>query len=103
VDSLLLGPGQLNLEDRTRQSALQSGWNWRMSARDNFNLSASTNTVHSLSTGRKDRNNALVLNLTRQLQPKVSLSADLRHVNHSSNAGGNYRENGASVSLSMQF
>jgi uncharacterized protein (PEP-CTERM system associated) len=103
VDSLLLGPGQLNLEDRTRQNALQAGWNWRMSARDNLNVSASTNAVHSLSTGRKDRNNALVLNLTRQLQPKVSLSADLRHVNHSSNAGGNYRENGASVSLSMQF
>jgi uncharacterized protein (PEP-CTERM system associated) len=103
VDSLLLGPGQLNLEDRTRQTALQAGWNWRASARDNLNLSASANTVHSLSTGRKDQNKALMLNLTRQMRPGVTLSADVRHVRHSSNAGGDYRENGASVALTMQF
>jgi uncharacterized protein (PEP-CTERM system associated) len=103
VDSLLLGPGELNLEDRTRQSALQAGWNWRMSPKGSLNLSASTNTVRSLSTGRQDRNGALVLDLTHQLQPKVSASAELRHVRHTSNAGGDYRENGVSVSLSMQF
>ena len=103
VDSLLLAPDQLSLEDRTRQNSLQAGWNWQLSPRDGLNLSASTNTVRSLSTSRKDRNDVLMLSLTRQLAPRISASADLRHVRHTSNAGGDYRENGASVTLSMQF
>jgi len=104
IDSaLLLGPTDIALQDRTRQTTLQAGWNWRLNARSNFNLSASKGVAESISTGRKDHNAALVLGLTRQLGSKASLSADLRHSRHSSNAGGDYRENGISATLSMQF
>jgi len=103
IDSVLLGPDQLTLTDRTRQSALQAGWSWRMTARDNLTVSASHNRVKSLTDGRADRNSALVLSLTRQLQNQVSASVNLRHVRHNSNAGGNYRENGVSAALTVAF
>jgi uncharacterized protein (PEP-CTERM system associated) len=101
--SLLLGPTDIALQDRTRQTTVQAGWNWRLNGRSNLNLSASKGVAESISSGRKDRNAALVLGLTRQLGNRASLSADLRHSRHSSNAGGDYRENGISATLSMQF
>ena len=104
IDSdLLIGPTAIDLQDRTRQSTAQAGSSWRLNGRSQITLSASTGVVDSLSTGRKDRNSALVLSMTRQLGPRASLSADLRHSRHTSNAGGNYRENGVGATLSMQF
>ena len=103
IDSPLLGADQLALEDRTRQSAAQAGWNWRMSPRSSVTVGASVSRVESLSTGRTDRNGALTLALTHQLQPKVSASVDLRHIRHTSNAGGNYRENGIGAALMVAF
>lgn len=103
IDSVLLGPDQLALEDRTRQSAVQAGWNWRMSSRSNVSVGASHNRVQSLSTGRQDRNSTLILSTTHQLSPKVSASVDVRHTRHTSNAGGNYRENAVSAALMMAF
>ena len=66
-------------------------------------VSASHNRVKSLTDGRADRNSALVLSVTRQLQNQVSASVNLRHVRHTSNAGGNYRENGVSAALMVAF
>ena len=103
IDSPLLGTDSLALDDHTRQRALQLGWNWRMSGRDNLTLAASRNIAQSLDTGRSDRNLALTLGMTRQLSAKVSATIDARHIRHTSSAGGNYRENGAGVMLSMQF
>jgi uncharacterized protein (PEP-CTERM system associated) len=103
IDSVLLGPDELTLTDRTRQSAAQVGWNWRMSSRDNLTIGASHSRMQSLSTGREDRNSVLTVGVTRQLSAKVSASADARHVRHNSNAGGNYRENGVSAALMVAF
>ncbi|NGZ87092.1 TIGR03016 family PEP-CTERM system-associated outer membrane protein [Duganella sp. SAP-35] len=103
IDSVLLGPDQLSLTDKTRQSALQLGWSWRMSARDNLTASASHNRVRSLTTGRADNNSALVLGMSRQLQRGVNADVNLRHARHTSNAGGNYRENGVSAALMVAF
>ncbi|MBV6321850.1 TIGR03016 family PEP-CTERM system-associated outer membrane protein [Duganella violaceipulchra] len=103
IDSPLLGPDQLALEDRTRQNTAQAGWNYRMSPRSNLTVGASLSRAESLSTGRTDRNSALTVSLTHQLQSKVSVSVDLRHVRHSSNAGGNYRENGIGAALMVAF
>jgi len=104
IDSaLLIGPTDIALQDRTRQTTLQAGASWRLNGRSQLNLSASTGRVESLSSGRQDRNSALVLSLTRQIGSRINLSADVRHSRHGSNAGGNYRENGASASLSIQF
>jgi uncharacterized protein (PEP-CTERM system associated) len=104
IDSaLLIGPTDIALQDRTRQTSLQAGASWRLNGRSQISLSAGTGVAKSISNGRNDRNSALVLSMTRQLSSRVSLSADLRHSRHHSNAGGNYRENGVSAALSMQF
>jgi uncharacterized protein (PEP-CTERM system associated) len=103
IDSLLLGPDELSLNDRTRQSALQAGWNWRMSARDDLTVGAVHSRVRSLTTGRADRNNVLTVGMTRQLESKISATVNLRHTRHTSNAGGNYRENGISAALMVAF
>jgi uncharacterized protein (PEP-CTERM system associated) len=103
IDSVITGPDQLTLTDRTRQDSIQLGWNWRMSARGNLTVGASHSRARSLSTGREDRNSALTLTLTRQLSNRISASADVRHVRHTSNAGAAYRENGVGVTLNLTF
>lgn len=103
IDSVLLGPDELALEDSTRQRAAQVGWNWRMSARGGLTVGASVNRVQSLSTGREDRNSVLAVTLSHQLQPKIGVDLSLRHSRHTSNAGGNYRENGVSAALTVAF
>lgn len=103
IDSVITGPDQLTLTDRTRQDSIQLGWNWRMSARGNLTVGASHSRARSLTTGREDRNSALTLTLTRQLSGRISASADLRHVRHTSSSGASYRENGAGVSLNLTF
>lgn len=104
IDSeLIIGPTDLTLQDHTRQTTLQAGSSWRLNGRSQLTLSASSGVSESLSTGRRDRNSALVLSLSHQLHARMNLSTDIRHSRHSSNAGGNYRENGVSATLSMQF
>jgi uncharacterized protein (PEP-CTERM system associated) len=103
IDSVITGPDQLTLTDRTRQDSIQLGWNWRMSARGNLTVGASHSRAKSLSTGREDRNSALTLTLTRQLSNRISASADVRHVRHTSSTGASYRENGAGISLNLTF
>lgn len=103
IDSVLLGQDDIALEDRIRQSSAHAGWNWRLSPRSSVNLNASYALAHSLSTGRRDNNTVLVAGLDHQFQPKLSGTVDLRHSRHHSNHGGNYRENGISATLSLQF
>lgn len=103
VDSVLIGPDELALEDRTRQSAAQVGWNWRMSSRGGITVGASHNRVQSLSTGRADRNSVVSATLSHQLQTNIGADISLRHSRHTSNAGGNYRENGVSAALTVAF
>ena len=103
IDSVLLGPDELALEDHTRQSAAQIGWNWRMSARGGLSVGASHNRVQSLSTGREDRNSMLRVSLSHQLQANIGADISLRHSRHTSNTGGNYRENGVSAALTVAF
>jgi uncharacterized protein (PEP-CTERM system associated) len=103
IDSVILGPDQLTLSDRTRQNSLQIGWNWRLSSRGSLTVGASHNRAKSLTTGREDRNSALTLSMTRQLSSRISASADLRHVRHTSSTGGAYRENGVGASVTLSF
>lgn len=104
VDSIILsGPESLELQDRTRQSAVQLGWNWRLAPRSELNLAASRGSVQSLSTGREDRNSVVAAGLSHQLRPGLRASLDLRHSRHRSNTGGHYRENGVSAAITAQF
>ncbi|MFM9435269.1 uncharacterized protein (PEP-CTERM system associated) [Janthinobacterium sp. CG_23.3] len=101
IDSALLPAIDFALEERTRQVAANAGWNWRLSARSNVNVSAAYATVTSLNVGRKDSNAALSVGLSRQLQRKVSGTLELRRVRHASNRGGDYRENAINASLNF--
>jgi uncharacterized protein (PEP-CTERM system associated) len=103
IDSVLLGPDELALEDHTRQSAAQLGWNWRLSSRGGLTVGASHNRAQSLTTGRLDRNSVLSVTLSHQLQTNIGADVSLRHSRHTSNAGGNYRENGVSAALTVAF
>lgn len=103
IDSPLLPPGQLAADDHTRQRAAQAGWSWRLSPRDSVSLTGSYSATDAVDTGRRDRNRTVTVNLTRQLQPRLTATLDLRHANHRSNAGGNYRENGAGAALILLF
>ena len=103
IDSVLLGPDELAREDHTRQSAAQIGWNWRLSARGGLTVGVSHNRVQSLSTAREDRNSVLAVSLSHQLQTNIGADVSLRHSRHTSNAGGNYRENGVSAALTVAF
>ncbi|MDC8756868.1 TIGR03016 family PEP-CTERM system-associated outer membrane protein [Janthinobacterium fluminis] len=103
IDSLLLPDLSAALEERTRQLGASAGWNWRLSSRSSVNASAAYGAIESLGLGRKDRNLALSVGITRTLQPKLTAALDLRRVQHSSNRGGNYRENAISASLIFQL
>lgn len=103
IDSILLGPSQVGLDDRTRQNTANAGWSWRMAPRSTLSLTASVGNVTSISTGRRDRNDVLSLSLSRVLRPQVNALVELHHSRHDSNAGGDYRENGASAALVVQF
>jgi len=103
VDSILTGPDELALEDRTRQSAAQAGWNWRLSPRTGLTAGASHSRAKSLVTRRQDRNSVIAVTLSHQLRAGISTDVHVRHSRHSSNAGGNYRENGAGAALTIAF
>ncbi len=103
VDIPLLGTSQLALQDHTRQSGIDAAWSWRLSSRSNLNLDASDNRVSSLSTGRTDNNLMLSAGFSRQLRQNVSATIDVHHVRHTSNDGGNYRENGISAALNFRL
>ena len=52
---------------------------------------------------RRDTNITVTAGYSRILQPNMTASIDVRHMRHASNRGGNYRENGVSATLTMQF
>lgn len=103
IDSPITGPDQLELEDRTRQHAAQLGWSWRLSGQENLSAGISLQSTASLQTGRRDHNTGLTLAYTRQLGRDTSLSIDLRHLRHRSNAAAPYRENGVGAAITMGF
>ena len=77
--------------------------NWRLAANASLTLGGSVQRVQSLQTGRRDRNSALTLAYTRQLRSDISLNVDLRHLRHTSNTGGGYREHGIGAALNVAF
>lgn len=84
VDSMLTGPEELSLEDRTRQAQMQLGWNWRLNARSSLTAAGAHSRSQSLSTGRRDRNGIISLRLAQQLGRTVTAELSLRHSRHRS-------------------
>ncbi len=103
-DNALFGTGNLSLDDRTRQLGVNALWNWRMSPRTSVNASAGYSRINASPTGRKSKNKTVGLALTRQFQPKLKGTIELRRQQQSTTESTvNFRENAISASLSMGF
>lgn len=103
IDSALLPGMTFGSEDRMRQVGGNLGWSWQANSRSSVNVDAGYASVRSLSVPRRDNNITVTAGYTRILQPNMTASIDVRHVRHTSNRGGDYRENGVSATLTMQF
>jgi uncharacterized protein (PEP-CTERM system associated) len=103
-DSPLLGSSTLALNDRTKQVGGNAFWNWRIGPRTSGNINAGYTRNSYPSLGRTDNDKSLRFSLTRQFQPKLNGSVELRRLQRdSSQDGGDYRENALTVSLFMRF
>ncbi len=104
IDNALLGASNSLLDDRTKQLGANVLWNWRISPRTSANASAGYSKIDSFPTGRKSKHKTLGLALTRQFQPKLKGTIELRRQQQSSTEStGNFRENAINASLSMGF
>lgn len=104
VDSALLGPANVALEDRTRQSGANLLWNWRISPRTNANASAGYNRIESLATGQANHTRTYRMAVARQFQPKLKGTLEVRRLQQDSNLpGSTVRENAINASLQMTF
>ena len=107
VDSVLLPGIDLDSTDRTRQLGANAGWSWRASPRSSVNVNAGYGSVRSLSAPRRDDNLTFTAGYSRILQSNMTASIDVRRTRHRSRQGGShsgdFRENGVSATLTMQF
>ncbi|WP_219118183.1 TIGR03016 family PEP-CTERM system-associated outer membrane protein [Janthinobacterium sp. UMAB-56] len=103
IDSGLLPGVEFGNEDRTRQIGGNLGWSWQASSRTSVNVNAGYASVRSLSVPRRDNNITVTAGYSRILQPDMTASIALRHTRHASDRGADYRENGVSATLTMQF
>lgn len=102
IDSRLLGANNLNLQDNTRQVGGNAIWNWRLSPRSDFNISAGYSRVKSLTTDRIDHNKTLNLALSKRFTPDLTGTIELRRLQQNSNQNnGNIRETAISASILM--
>jgi uncharacterized protein (PEP-CTERM system associated) len=92
------------LNDSTKSIGGNALWSWHFSGRTNINASAGYTKSRSISTDTASTSRTFLLGLTRQFQPKVNGSLNLRHNEQDTNLGsGNYRENAIIATLHMTF
>ena len=103
-DSSLFGSSTLALADSTKQVGGNAFWSWRLGPRTSANINAGLSRNSYPSLGRTDDDKTIRLSLSRQFQPKLNGSVELRRLQRdSSQDGGDYRENALVASLFMRF
>ncbi len=102
VDSSVLGSTNTILNDNTHQSGGNMTWNWRLSSRTGVLATADVTRIRSISAKTSTINRSLRIGLTRQLQPSLRGSIDVRRVSGGLGAA-HYTENAVSASLNKQF
>ncbi|BAN36751.1 hypothetical protein SCD_n02952 [Sulfuricella denitrificans skB26] len=103
-DSTLFGSSALALSDSTKQVGGNAFWNWRIGPRTSANINAGYTRNSYPSLGRTDNDKTIRLSLTRQFQPKLNGSVELRRLQRdSSQDSGDYSENALTASLFMRF
>jgi uncharacterized protein (PEP-CTERM system associated) len=85
----------------TREAGLQALWRWKLNARTQSTVNASTDRVSMAAIGRTDRHHTLRLGVGHQWSRQLRGSVELRHVRQSSNLiPGSARENAIAVTMS---
>lgn len=104
IDNALTGaPGGM-FDDSTRQRGANAVWNLRVTPRTNVALTGTISRVTGLTSGREDHNRIARLSLSRQLQPKLKGTIELRRLRQTSSlAGSDVRENAINASLLLVF
>lgn len=102
-DSILLGNANRALNDQTKQVGGNASWIWRIGQRTSASLNAAYTRNSDSSLGNTNNNRSVRFGLTRQFQPKLSGSIELRQLQQGSSQSSNYREKAIMASLSMKF
>jgi uncharacterized protein (PEP-CTERM system associated) len=89
-------------------TSIQTGtsllWNWRMTARNAWNLGAAYRRSESPNTGEISYLTNVMMGLTRQFQPRLSGSLNYRLQRNDSNiSASDYTEHAVFASLNMRF
>jgi uncharacterized protein (PEP-CTERM system associated) len=104
ASSPLPGDNDFLLSDNVKQYGAGAFWNSRLTPRTSSNLGVSYSRNEFKNTGRQDDLTTVRLGVHKQLAKKMNGSADLRHIERTSNEAGNdYKENAITVSLDMAF
>ena len=86
------------------QTGMSLLWNWRMTARNAWNLAAGYSRNESPNTGEIGYLTNVTMGLTRQFQPRLSGSLSYRFQQNDSNvSASDYTENAVFATLRMRF
>lgn len=92
------------LLNNVRQTGVNAVWNWKLSPRTNTTVSAAYTRANSLNSGVIDNAKTLRASASRQLQPKLKATLEVRRVQKDSTLViGNYNENAITLFLLLGF
>ena len=105
ADSALLGTSDLSLADSTKQIGGNVLWSRKISPLTSANFSAAYSKTTAPETGREVEDKTFKVGLTKQLQPKVNGTIELRHKEQDSNQNSSlaYKENSISALINIRF
>lgn len=94
-------PGLLT---HVRQSGVNAVWNWKLSPRTNATFSAGYTKANSINSNVIDNGRTLRVSASRQLQPKLKATLEVRRVQRDSTlVTSNYNENAVTLYLLSGF
>lgn len=103
-DLILPGSGDFAVSDSITQTGAGLLWNWRVTARNAWTMSAGYTRSEFLASNRVDDLTNVQMSLTRQLQPQIAGSLYYRwQQNDSSQSASSYTENAAGATLVLKF
>jgi uncharacterized protein (PEP-CTERM system associated) len=98
------GTGDFAASNAIRQVGTSLAWNWRITARNAWNLAAGWTRREFLDIDRVDDLTTFQMGFTRQFQPRLSGTLSYRWQDNSSNqVGSDYTENAGIATLRAQF
>ena len=98
------GAGDFSQTRDVRQTGASLIWTLRITGQTTSNASAGHTRSEFSSLAREDKLSYVRLGITKQFQPKLSGTVDLRRLKNESNqAGSGYTENAVSAALRMRF